>query len=389
MTTKKIHLTKINFILVTVLIFLFSCKSTTVKKQELSFDDKVQDYIQKFPYQDTYNYMVKYTGGDPSKLNKPTEGKPELTKAGEDKVVRMNNDTYYSGGFIYLINGPVKLSATFSDPTRFYSFQLVDEKNCNFLNVINPERDYYVYYDKKPEGIKEEQLIKAPSLIVAVITRVEVKDKNNAKDVETAKQVFNGLSISGPEIKEFPKLDLLSGFEDSVANRANQLMDSVFANVPFIELVASPEQVPDEISYLKLAAGTKGGWGGPLASHSSYQMMFFDNLDNELDGSKGTYTITTEEPKVDAFWSVTAYDSERGGFFHPNKNNLYHINNTSAIRNSDGTITFIFKSNCEEGDINCLEVPSGKFDLAVRYYLPQEALISGEWTMPLPILQEK
>lgn len=118
-------------------------------------------------------------------------------------------------------------------------------------------------------------------------------------------------------------------------------------------------------------------------------MMFFDNLGNELDGSKGTYTITTEEPKVDAFWSITAYDSERGGFFHPNKNNRYHINNTTAIRNADGTITFTFKTNCEEGDLNCLEVPTGKFDIAVRYYLPQEDLISGEWTMPLPVLQNK
>ncbi|WP_136481902.1 DUF1214 domain-containing protein [Cognatitamlana onchidii] len=381
---------KTNLILVIVLMFLFaSCRNTTDKKQELSFDDKVNDYIQKFPYQDTYNYMVKYTGGDPSKLNKPTDAKAELTKAGEDKVVRMNNDTYYTGGFIYLKNGPVKLSATYSDPTRFYSFQLVDEKNCNFHNLINPEGDYYLYYHEKPKGIKEEQLIKAPSLIIAVITRVEVKDKDNAKDVETARQVFNGLRISGPEIEEFPKLDLLSSFEDSVVNRANQIMDSVFANVSFKELVASPEQVPKEVSYLKLAAGTKGGWGGPLASHSSYQMMFFDNQGNALDGSKGTYTVTTEEPKVDAFWSITVYDSERGGFFHPNKNNRYHINNTTAKRNADGTITFTFKTNCKEGDLNCLEVPAGKFDLAVRYYLPHEDLISGKWTMPLPILQTK
>ena len=385
MTTKR----TISILLATVLIFLFACKGTKDKKQELSFEDKVNDYIQKFPYQDTYNYMVAYTGADPSKLNKLTETTPILTKAGEDKIVRMNNDTYYTGGFVYLINGPVKISATYSDPERFYSFQLVDDKNCNFLNIINPEGDYYLYYDIKPKGIKEEQLIKSPSLIAGVITRVEVKNKDNAKDVETAQKVFNGVNISGPEIKEFPKLDLLSGFEDTVAKRANQLMDSVFANVPFIELVASPDQVPNEVSFLKLAAGTKGGWGGPLATHSSYQMIFFDDISNVLDGSKGTYTLTTEEPKVDAFWSVTVYDTERGGFFHPNKCDLYHINNTTAIRNEDGTITFNFKSNCEEGDTNCLEVPTGKFDLAVRYYLPQEELISGEWTMPLPQLEIK
>ncbi len=368
-------------------LFLFSCTNNDEQKSTTSFDQKVEDYIKKFPYQDTYNYMLKYTGGDPSKLNKPTPGESKLTKAGEDKIVRMNNDTYYTGGFIYLSEGPVKLSAIYSDTTRFYSFQLVDERNCNFHNIINPVGDYYLYYGEKSEGIDSEKLIESPSLIVAVITRVEVKDVNNSEDVETAKMVFNGLGISGPEIKKFPELDLLNSFEDTVVNRANELMDSVFANVPFRKLVASPDQIPNEVSYLYLAAGTKGGWGGPVAEHSTYQMIFFDDKGDVLDGSKGSYTITTKEPPVDAFWSVTVYDTERGGFFHPNKDDRYHINNTTAIKNVDGTFTFTFKTECTGEDINCLEVPAGKFDLAVRYYLPKEELISGKWSMPLPVLK--
>jgi hypothetical protein len=164
------------------------------------------------------------------------------------------------------------------------------------------------------------------------------------------------------------------------------MMDSVFANVPFFKLAPSPEQVPGEVSYLRLAAGTKGAWGAPVAAHSTYQMMFFDNNNEILNGSKGTYSITTKEPEVDAFWSVTVYDTERGGFFHPNKDDRYHINNTSAVRNDDGTITFLFKTQCQPGDVNCLEVPAGNFDLAVRYYLPSEELRNGEWKMPNPQL---
>lgn len=372
-----------------VLLSLFACNANKETKTAQSFDDKVEDYLKKFPYQDTYHYMIKYTGGNPGMLNKPTPGEPQLTKAGEDKIVRMNNDTYYTGGFIYLAEGPVKLSASYSDSSRFYSFQLVDEKNCNFHNIINPVGDYYIYFGEKSEGIDTEKAIESPSLIVAVITRVEVKDLNNPIDIETAKKVFNGLNISGPEIKEFPQLDLLSSFDESVASRANELMDSVFANVPFSDLVASPDQIPNEVSYLNLAAGTKNAWGGPVVEHSTYQMIFFDENGSELDGSKGTYTITTEEPPVDAFWSVTVYDTERGGFLHPNINDRYHINNTSAVRNDDGTFTFVFKTECTGADMNCLEVPAGKFDLTVRYYLPKEELISGAWNMPLPVLNVK
>ncbi|MFV1968099.1 MAG: DUF1214 domain-containing protein [Pirellulaceae bacterium] len=105
-------------------------------------------------------------------------------------------------------------------------------------------------------------------------------------------------------------------------------------------------------------------------------------------GSNGTYTITTEEPLVDAFWSITAYDTGRGGFFHPNDDDRYHINNTSAVKNDDGTFTFTFKQKCEEGDLNCLEVPAGRFDYVVRYYLPEEPIRNGKWRMAKAVLQE-
>ena len=85
---------------------------------------------------------------------------------------------------------------------------------------------------------------------------------------------------------------------------------------------------------------------------------------------------------MDAFWSITVYDTDRGGFLHPNKDDRYHINDTTAVKNEDGTVTFLFKQSCEEGDINCLEVPAGRFDLATRYYLPDESIQSGDWTLP-------
>ncbi len=374
--------------LLLISLFAFSCTQKTEQKSEPTFEQQLEDYFQKFPYQDTYNYMIRYTGGDATQLNKIFEGsKPELVKAGDDKVVRMNNDTYYSGGFIYLAEGSATISASFPDENRFYSFQLMDDRNTNFRNIIRPNGVYSLYYGEKPDNVKGEP-IESPSKIVALIIRVEVKDKNDSNDVEAAKKVFNGIGISGPEITEFPALDLLSSFDEKVVERANEMMDSVFANVPISQLVASPEQVPNEVSYLRLAAGTKGGWGGPVSSHSAYETLFYDNNGAELNGNEGTYILTTTEPSVDAFWSITVYDTDRGGFLHPNKDDRYHINNTSAVRNEDGTVTFLFKTQCEEGDVNCLEVPAGKFDLIARYYLPNEEIRSGDWTIPRPELRK-
>jgi len=88
------------------------------------------------------------------------------------------------------------------------------------------------------------------------------------------------------------------------------------------------------------------------------------------------------------FWSITVYDTKRGGFLHPNDDDRYHINNTTATKNADGQVIFTFKQSCGDDDLNCLEVPAGPFDLAARYYLPSEAIISGEWTLPKAELQK-
>jgi len=369
-------------------VFTFSCKEKTETKKEIetvesepTFDEQVADFIQKFPQQDTYNYMVRYTGGEASKLNQwilPIE--PVLVKAGEDKVVRMNNDTYYNMAFMDFSNGPVKLSSVNQSNDRFSSFQIMDDRNANFNNVINPDGDYILYYGKKPTGLKGT-LIKSPTKIAVVIVRVEVRDKDNEEDVNGAQSIFKGIDIDGPVITEFPSLDLLSSFDEKVTKNATKILDSTFKVVPFRLTVAAPNELPSKVSYVNFAAGTKGGWGGPITSHSSYETIFFDVNGETLDGSKGDYTITTTEPPVDAFWSVTIYDTKRGGYLHPNEKNKYHINNTSAVKNEDGTVTFNFKKKCEDGDLNCLEIPNNEFDYVSRYYLPKVSIQNGEWEM--------
>jgi hypothetical protein len=347
------------------------------------FEKQVEDYIQKFPYQETFDYAMRLTGGDAGKLNQWGQASRGLLKAGEDSIVRVNNDTLYKTAFIYLGDGPVVLRSDSPSQERFSSFQLQDDRNANYRNIINPDGSYTLYHGEKPGNITGVA-VEVPSLLSAVITRIEVKDPTDAADMAGAQAVFDGITIEGPTIREMPVVDLLSGFDEQVAQEASKRMDETARSVPFSEMIVGPGQEPGkDVPYLYHSAGTKVGWGGPATSHSAYESMFTDASGEILDGSKSEYVLVTEAPPVNAFWSVTVYDSTTGRL-HANADDLYHINNTTAVKNEDGSFAFRFKVKCEEGDVNCLEVPAGPFDVAARYYLPEPEIMSGEWTIPRP-----
>ena len=368
-------------------IFAAACSPPETDVQEASpsadaFEAQVADYIRLFPYQESFKYVMLYTGGEESRLNAWVLGEPELTLAGDDIVVRMNNDTYYSGAILNLDNGPVYLASNAPAQDRFYSFQLMDDRNVNYRNVIRPAGEYTLYYGEKPDEIRGEA-IEVPSSLSVMIVRVEVKDRNDPDDVAAADAVYNGLTITDEDRGVHPRVDVLSQFSQEVADEANRRIDQTFAESDFIDIVVRlDEEVGMDVSYLEHAASTKGAWGAPDPSHSAYETIFFDRNGEPMLGRNGTYTVTSESPPVDGFWSMTAYDTERGGFFHPNDDDRYHWNGTTATPNEDGTFTFTFKISCEDSDLNCLEVPEGQFDLITRYYLPSEEIIAGDWKFP-------
>ena len=188
------------------------------------FERQVEEYIEKFPYQETFKYVLAYTGGDPTRFNvwlRPPD--PDLIKAGEDVVVRTNNDTYYNMAFLLLDQGPAVLSASAPSKDRFSSFQLMDDRNANYKNTIHPEGEYTLYFGEKPDVIRGKA-IEVPSALSVVLLRVEVKDKNDPEDVAAARSVFNGMTLTGPTPTEHPQLDLLSGFSEEVVAEADRRM---------------------------------------------------------------------------------------------------------------------------------------------------------------------
>ncbi len=89
-------------------------------------------------------------------------------------------------------------------------------------------------------------------------------------------------------------------------------------------------------------------------------------------------------PPVNAFWSLTMYDSQ--GYPVPNPINRYtiapHLSNVTY--NPDGSLDIYIQhtSPGPDKESNWLPAPSGAFYLVLRLYWPQESALNGAWVPP-------
>ena len=81
---------------------------------------------------------------------------------------------------------------------------------------------------------------------------------------------------------------------------------------------------------------------------------------------------------VDAFWSISVYNAD--GFFAPNPQGAYSLNNVTARRGTDRSYTIQF-GRCDGKVPNCLPITPG-WNYTVRMYRPRDEVIKGRWTFP-------
>ncbi len=107
------------------------------------------------------------------------------------------------------------------------------------------------------------------------------------------------------------------------------------------------EQVDPE----KHLMATAVDWGMP----GSDEALFLQRIPVPDDGS-GVFQLHLSESPARGFWSVSVVDSL--GNILSGKNDLYTINNATAHRGADGSITIQF-GDCRGVAINCLAIFPG------------------------------
>lgn len=93
-------------------------------------------------------------------------------------------------------------------------------------------------------------------------------------------------------------------------------------------------------------------------------------------------------PPNDAFWSLTMGDAKN--HFVPNPINRYSVSDRSElVQNTDGSVDIYIQHDAPEGhESNWLPAASGNFILWLRVYIPGEAILNRQYTVP-PITKVK
>jgi hypothetical protein len=138
-------------------------------------------------------------------------------------------------------------------------------------------------------------------------------------------------------------------------------------------------------NYMARAITARVAIGANPAEDAVYMSNSTDADGQPMNGSLRyrMHFAVSELPLVRAFWSVTAYDKD--GYFVANPINRYAIGDRDKLLfNSDGSLDLWIQTGDPGPDHRSNWLPSGDgiFNLTMRLYWPEPAILDGSWHPP-------
>ena len=274
----------------------------------------------------------------------------ELADVANQTVVRTNRDTVYSRGVFDLDAGPVTITLPDAQG-RFMSLLLISEDHYNPATHYAP-------------GIFTITRDQVGTRYVALLIRTFV-DPTNPADLQAVHALQDAIVVEqqgGPGAFEVPRWDEVS---------LTRVREHLKASGDF-----DPRQAfgtRETVNPRDRLVGAARGWGGNPPEDAIYES-------GGVKANDGTtvHRLTVRDVPVDGFWSVSVYNKD--GFFEPNPQNAYSLNNVTATLGRDGSYTIQF-GGCAEGVANCLPITEG-WNYTVRLYRPRAEILDGRWRFP-------
>ena len=137
-------------------------------------------------------------------------------------------------------------------------------------------------------------------------------------------------------------------------------------------------------NYTVRAGVTLGGLGALSAQEAAYPSADTDINGEKLHGSN-KYQLrfkAGQMPPVNAFWSLTMYNTE--GYLIESPINRYLVNSSDDLQlNDDGSLTIVIQHAQPKDNVsNWLPAPAEDFSVLLRLYDTTSAFTDGSWEIP-------
>jgi hypothetical protein len=267
-------------------------------------------------------------------------------------IVRPNRDTLYSLSLFDLDAGPLTITLTDAGK-RFMTMQVIDE-------------DHYtprVIYDAGTYTFTRDE-IGTRYLTLGVRILVDPQDPLDIKQVHALQDAIK-VEQKSPGSFEVPNWDQVS---------QKKVRDALLALGETLPDLKKAFGSKDEVDPIRHLIGTAVGFGG----NPDKDAVYLNITPSKNDGT-GVYKLTVKgDVPVDGFWSISVYNAE--GHFVKNEFDAYTLNNITAKKDADGSVTVQF-GGCDGKAANCLAIFPG-WNYLVRLYRPRKEILDGTWKFP-------
>ncbi len=276
----------------------------------------------------------------------------ELMPIDHQAVIRSNRDTLYSPGVFDLEAGPVTVTLPDSGK-RFMSALVIDQDEYALKTVYAPAKFTVSKDDAETRYV-----------LIGVRT---FADPNDPADMKAAHALQDQVKVEQAATGSWQLPGWDSASRDKV--RANLIQRA--ATLPDSRGMFGPRGKVDPEKHL---IGAASGWGG----NNEKDALYLTVVPQKNDGKTvHTMKIAPGVP-VDAFWSVSVYGPD--GYFHKNELDAYSVNDITAKKAADGSVTIRF-GGCDGKVPNCLPIVKD-WNYWVRLYRPKQAILDGIWKFP-------